>query len=76
MCNFGARAYWREVRRVVNSYLDVESTRDQFRLLNPTSLDCISGYIMEDDVGDRALKRLPQIKMNLIDDFPSILPKH
>ena len=76
MCNFGARAYWREVIRVVNSYLDVESTRDQFCLLNPTSLDCISGYIMKDDVGDRALKRLPQIKLNLIDDFPYILPKH
>ena len=65
MCNFGAWAEWREGRRVVSSYLDVDTTKDQCRLLNPTPLDCIAGYITEDDCGDRALKRLPSEKVEL-----------
>ena len=67
MCNFGAREECMEGRRSVSSYLDVETTKDQYRLLNPTPLDCITGYIMEDAVGDRDLKRLPQIRLNFID---------
>ena len=67
MCNFGARAEYREGRRVVCFYLDVKTTKDQCRLLNPTPLDCIAGYIMEDSVSDRSLKRLPQKRLNLID---------
>ena len=50
-CNFGAKPEWREGRRVVCSYLDVETTKDKFFLLNPATLDCIPGYIMEDSVG-------------------------
>ena len=50
MCNFGAQVEWREGGSVISSYLDVETTKDQFRLLNPTPLDCIRGYIMEDAV--------------------------
>ena len=46
MCNFGSRAEWREGRSVISSYLDVDTTKDQCRLLNPTTLDCITGYIM------------------------------
>ena len=52
---------------VVSSYLDVDTTKDQFRILNPTSLDFIAGYIMEDAVGDRALKILPNRFLNLFD---------
>ena len=51
MCNFGAQAEWREGRIFVSYYLDVETTKYQCRLLNPTPLDCIAGYMMEDDVG-------------------------
>ena len=29
MCNFGARSEWREGRRVVSSYLDDDTTKDQ-----------------------------------------------
>ena len=29
MCNFGAREYWRDGRRVVSSYLDVDTTKYQ-----------------------------------------------
>ena len=66
MCNFGVRAEWREGRIVVGYYLDVDTTKDIFRLLNPTPLDCIAGYILEDAVGERALKRLPQRRLKFI----------
>ena len=67
MCNFGSQAEKREGRRVVSYYIDSDTTQDQCRLLNPTPLYCIAGYIMEDAVGDRALMRLPQITLNFID---------
>ena len=67
MYNFGAGAELREGRRVVSSYLDVDTTKDQLRLLNPTPLGYIEGCIMEDAVGDRYLKSLPQIRLNFVD---------
>ena len=68
MCNFWAQEECMEGRRVVSSYLDVETSNDQYRLLNTTYLDCIKRYIMEDDFGDTALKRLPQRRLNFIGD--------
>ena len=82
MCNFGAQSEWREERIVVSFYLDVDITKYQFRLINPTPLECIAGYIMEYSVGDRALKRLPQRNINFIygsiSSYCSIInsPKH
>ena len=38
-CDFGAQAKWREGRRVVSYYLDVDTTKYQCRILNPTPLD-------------------------------------
>ena len=67
MCNFGARAEWRNVRRSTSSYLDVDIRNDQYRLVNPTHLDWIKGYISEGAIGDRDLKRLPQLRLNIID---------
>ena len=67
ICNFESQGKWREGRSVVSYYLDIETTKNQFRLLNPTPLDCIAGYIMEDAVGGRYLKRLPRIRLNFID---------
>ena len=46
MFNFGARTEWRNGRRSVISYLDVDIRNDQYRLVNTTPLDCIIGYIM------------------------------
>ena len=46
MCNFVAREEWREGKRVVSSYLNVDNTKDQCRLLNPTPLEYIATYIM------------------------------
>ena len=40
MCNYGERSEWREEIRVVSSYLGVDTTKYQCRLLNPTPLDC------------------------------------
>ena len=67
MCNFGSRAEWRKGRSVISSYLDIETTKDQCRLINTTPLDCITAYIMEDAAGERALKRLPQRRLEFID---------
>ena len=36
-------------------------------LINPTPLDCITGYIMEDAASDRVLKNLPRKMLKLID---------
>ena len=52
---------------VISTYLDVDTTKDQCRLLNPAPLEYIAVYIMEDAVGERALKRLPQRRLNFID---------
>ena len=41
------------------------------RLVNPTPLDCITGYIMEYAMSDRDLKRLPHKILNIIDGFIS-----
>ena len=43
-------------RRVVSFYLDVNTRKDQYNLLNTTTLQCIKCYILEDGVGERALK--------------------
>ena len=48
---------------MVSSYLDVEIRNDQYRPFNTTPLDCIAGYIMEDDIGDMDLERLPQRRL-------------
>ena len=67
MCNFGARKDSRNGRIAISSYSDVDTRKYQCRMLNPTPLECISGYIMEDDVVDRALKSLYHKSLNLID---------
>ena len=66
MCNFGARSVWMNGRRVISSYLDVETIKDQYHILNPNPLDCIPGYILEDAVGDRGFKRMHHRRLNLI----------
>ena len=67
MCNFGARTEWRNGRRAVSSYLDVDISNYQYRMVNTTSLDCITGYTMEDDIGDRYFYRLTQQRLDIID---------
>ena len=67
MCNFGAQVERRNGRIDVSYHLDVEISNNQYRLVNPSPLDCIAGYIMEDAIGDRDLKRPPQRRLNIID---------
>ena len=59
MCNFGAREECRNRRIFISSYLDVEISNDQYRMVNPTPLDCIEGFITEDDIVDKYSNRLP-----------------
>ena len=53
--------------REVSSYLDVETTKYHCRLLNTTPMEYIAGCIMQYDVGNRALNRLPQRRLKFID---------
>ena len=69
MCCFGEHIEWMEGTGVFSSYLDFETTKYQCRPLNPTPLDFIAGYIMQYDVGDKALKRLPQRRLYFIDGY-------
>ena len=71
MCSFEAQEERGNGRRAASSYIDVDISNDQYRLVNPTPLDCISGYIMEDAIFDRALKRLHQQSLNIIDGYIS-----
>ena len=66
MYNFGAWAEWSNGRIAVSSYLDVDISNDQYRMVNSTPFDCITGYIMEYDIGNMYLKRLPQQRLNII----------
>ena len=67
MCNFGAWAEWRKVRRVISSYRGADNTKYQCGLFNPTPLGCIAGYMMYDAVSERALKRLTHRRLSFID---------
>ena len=67
MCDFEAWVGWRSGIIFSSSYFDVDSRKDQYCLINQTPLECITGYIIKDDVGDRDLKKLPQKRLNFID---------
>lgn len=60
-CNFENR------QNTIAPYINVEVTKTQQDLLNPTALDCITGFIMKDSHGKFVHKRLPQRRLNLID---------
>ena len=67
MCNFGSPEEWGSERRAVSYYIYVETGKYQYHLLNPTPLECVVDYIMVDAVGDRALKKMHQLRLKLID---------
>ena len=67
MCYFVAQKVCSTGRRAVSSYLDADTRKYQYSLLNQNPLYQIAGYIMGDAVGDRYLKRLSQIRLNLTD---------
>ena len=66
ICIFGACLVWQSGRRAVSSYLDVDTIKYQYRLSNTTPLDFSMGYIMQDYVGDRDLKKLYYQSLDLI----------
>ena len=66
MCYFEARGECRSRKRAVSSYIVLDTRKYQDCFLNKTHLLRISGYIMEDVVGCRDLKNMPQIRVKLI----------
>ena len=67
MCVILGYRKWGNARRVVSYYLVVENRKYQYRLVNTTPLEFITGYVMEDAVGDRDLSNLPHQRLKLID---------
>ena len=67
MYKFGAQSEWSSGRRYVSSYIDVDTIKYQYSLLNTNHLGFISGYIIQDAVGDRYLRNLLWQSMNFID---------
>ena len=65
MCEFWEREECRSGIESFSCYIYVGTRKYQDRLLNPTHLERITGYIIEDAVGDRDLKKLSQKKSEL-----------
>ena len=65
MCDFGARTKWWSGRLVASSYIDVDTIKYQYCLINSNPLYCITGYIMEDGAVDRYLQNLPHRRLDL-----------
>ena len=66
MCNFGSYKQCRSGRREVSSYIDVGFTNYQYRILDPTLLETTTGYIMEDSVDAKYMKKLSQQNIIII----------
>ena len=67
MCNFGARKEWRRGRRAISSYIDSETIKYQYYMINPTPFECIIGYIMGAAFSDRYLKKMIKKGLESID---------
>ena len=67
MIKYRNRCSYQEKEQKVSEYLHCEVTCDQQKLLNPSVLDTIVGYVMQDSQGEGAKKRLPQRRLNFID---------
>ena len=67
MIKYRNRCSYQEKEQKVSEYLHCEVTCDQQKLLNPSVLDTIVGYVMQDSQGEGAKKRFPQRRLNFID---------
>ena len=71
MVTFRNRNGFAEEKQKVSAYLNCECTCDQQKLLNPSVLDTMIGFVMKDSQGEGAKKRLPQRRLNFIDGMIS-----
>ena len=51
MPSFGSHSFWSRRTHELSGYLNVEVTSDQVRLLNPITVDTITGFVFQDDIG-------------------------
>ena len=65
MCDFISRSDRTSGRRDLSSYLGVDTIKYQERLINPTPVDCITGYIIYNDVSYRSLNNLHNQRLKL-----------
>merc|ERR1740124_368577 len=71
MVTYRNRRGYKEEKQTVSSFLDCECTCDQQKLLNPSVLDTVIGFVMNDSQGEGIKKRLPQRRFNFIDGMVS-----
>ena len=69
--SFQNREQYRVQELKVSAHLDVQVTAAQQRLLNPSVLDTITGFIIKDSQGEGTKKILPQRHLNMIDGLVS-----
>ena len=68
MCNHAAQSRWNEDKAVEPSpYLDIEYTKDQSRLFNPSYKNVLQGFIAYDVKGKGAMKRLAKRRLDVIE---------
>ena len=71
MPSFGSHSFWSRRTHELSGYLNVEVTSDQVRLLNPITVDTITGFVFQDDIGGQEQKNISQSQMGII--YGSIL---
>jgi hypothetical protein len=67
MTNFAARQSWKAGTMAPSAHLNVEVTKDQEELLNPSPCNMIMGFVMYDVKGKGAKKRMAKRRLNVID---------
>ena len=67
MCNVGAKEACKGGVHRVSYTLYVAEMSDKFSTLNPSPLDTIIVYIMQDAKGEGSRKKIPQRRLNIID---------
>ena len=64
---FGCHCPWRSGTQEVNGYLNVKFTDDQVCLLNPITVNTITGFILQYNLLSQARKKLLHRRLDVID---------
>ena len=68
ICNYSVQMHWGDDKDPVpNGFLNVDVTKAQHRLFNPTFKNVLAGFIMYDVKGEGAKKKLERRQLDLIE---------
>ncbi len=67
--NYVARRHWKNnsIHLLPSSYLDLSITNEQINFLAPTSKDVVQGSIIENAMGDGAMKKIAKRRINMFE---------